>query len=99
MRKNILFIVILSVLLFACSEWPKIEPSPSKKVVKKAKRKIKKVKKIVVKPIITADSVSAKLLAYGKINQETIVDIFTSKEKVRIRVCTKTLPCTELAFY
>jgi peptidyl-prolyl cis-trans isomerase A (cyclophilin A) len=86
MLKNILFLIIISALLFACSEGPKIEASPSKKVVKKPKWKTEKVKKVVVKPMITMDSVSAKLLAYGKVNQETIVDIYTSKGKVRIRL-------------
>lgn len=86
MHKNILFLVILSAFLFACSADPKIESSPSQKVVKKVKRVVNKVQKVIVKPIITADSVSEKLLAYGAVNRESIVDVFTSKGKVRIRL-------------
>lgn len=86
MLKKLLFLVIIAASLIACSEDPKIEPSPSKKVTKPIKPKVKKVKKAVIKPIITKDSVRENLLAYGKKNPETIIDIFTSMGKVRIRL-------------
>ena len=80
MLKNVLlFLIIISI--FSCSEE---KPKP---IVKK---EIKKVEKIIPpKPVynlITDKNVVERLTAYGKENPETIVDIYTSKGKIRVKL-------------
>ena len=80
MSKNIFSIIILLVLFSCQGEKPK-------KIVKK---KIEKVEKIIQpKPVynlISDKNVVARLTEFGKENQETIVDIYTSKGKIRIKL-------------
>ena len=85
MSKNIFSIIILLVLFSCQGEKPK-------KIVKK---KIEKVEKIIQpKPVynlISDKNVVARLTEFGKENQETIVDIYTSKGKIRIKFFKKNL--------
>lgn len=80
MSKNIFSIIILLVLFSCQGEKPK-------KIVKK---KIEKVEKIIQrKPVynlISDKNVVARLTEFGKENQETIVDVYTSKGKIRIKL-------------
>jgi len=78
LQKLIYFFIV--IFLLACSEkQPKQVQQPKivKEVVKKKKPKL---------DLINNDNVVAKLTAYGKKNPETIVDIYTTKGKITIRL-------------
>ncbi|MBL4594475.1 MAG: peptidylprolyl isomerase [Flavobacteriales bacterium] len=80
MLKISLYIPII-LFLFACNEK---EPKP---VIHKTIRKAEIVEP--VKPtynLITDTNVVARLTAYGKENPETLIDIYTSKGKIRIKL-------------
>ena len=80
MSKSILSIIILLVL-FSCKE------DKPKKSVKKTVKKVAKI--IPQKPVynlISDKNVVERLTAYGKKNPETIVDVYTSKGKIRVKL-------------
>lgn len=78
MPKNILSIFLLLVLFSCKDEKPKAV----------AKKTVKEVEKIIPpKPVyhlISDDNVIERLTAYGKENPESVVDIYTSKGKIRV---------------
>jgi peptidyl-prolyl cis-trans isomerase B (cyclophilin B) len=80
MPKTILSILLLLVL-FSCKE------EKPKTIVKKEVKEVEKI--IPQKPVyhlISDENVNERLTAYGKENPETIVDIYTSKGKIRVRL-------------
>ena len=90
MLKYLLYLFVTLVVLSGCSgdsEGKNIKiKSPAKKTTVPKKKRVKIKKKPVIKPMITKDSVAVKLTEYGKNHKETIVDIYTTKGKVRIRL-------------
>lgn len=82
MLKKIVPFILLS-LLISCDDEVKQKSIPKK--VKKAKvvRKVKKKPKL---DLINNKNVVERLTAYGKKNPETLVDIYTSQGKVRVRL-------------
>lgn len=79
-KKAFTFLLLLIVMLSCNEEKPKV---PVKKEVKKV------VKEIPPEPIydlITDENVVKRLTKYGEENPETIVDIFTSKGKIRVKL-------------
>ena len=84
---RLLILISLTFYVVSCSnEEPAPIKPPTKKTTVKPKKKVKLKPKPKVKPMITKDSVVEKLTEYGKNHPETVVDIFTSKGKVRIRL-------------
>jgi len=80
MSKKILSIIIL-LALFSCQD------KKPKKIVKKEVEKVAKI--IQPKPVynlISDKNVVGRLTAFGKENPETIVDVYTSKGKIRIKL-------------
>tara|TARA_B100000809_G_scaffold266834_1_gene332031 strand:- start:4519 stop:5286 length:768 start_codon:yes stop_codon:yes gene_type:complete len=80
MIKTVFYIFILH-FFFSCTE-EKVEPTLKKKI---------KQSKIIVKPKvyfekITNDNVVDRLTIYGKENPETIIDIYSTKGKIRIQL-------------
>lgn len=84
MKKGIILILSFSFLAFSCSEEQK--KIPIKKVSKKVVTKKTEVKPIVAPDLITNENVTEKLLAYGKENPETILDVYTTYGKLRVRL-------------
>ncbi len=83
MFKNIIAILII-VNLFACKE----ETKTASTVVHPSKSKVEEVvkpKKIFFEEI-TDDNVVERLTEYGEQNPETVVDIYTSKGKIKVRL-------------
>ncbi|MGB0887120.1 MAG: peptidylprolyl isomerase [Vicingaceae bacterium] len=81
MLKNLL-VVLIAFLIISCGEdkVPVIKKTP---VVKKEKKITPKKK---VYDLITDANVVEKLTQYGEENPETIVDIYTSKGKIRVQL-------------
>ncbi len=81
MFKNCCYLLIL-LTLFSCKE------EKAKPVIHKGVKKAKPVveqKKVYFKKI-TNDNVVERLTAYGKENPETLVDIYTTKGKMSVRL-------------
>lgn len=84
MQKGITLILSLSLLLLACSEEPK--KAPIKKIIQKVAPKKNDIEPIVKPDLINNENVTEKLLAYGEENPETILDIYTTYGKLRVRL-------------
>ena len=87
MRYTPFFAFVL--LLFASCSSP--EAQPTEESTKTVKQPVKRVKKVapVVEPepaLINNKNVVDTLLAYGKLNKETVVDVTTSMGKIRIKL-------------
>lgn len=81
-----IFLVLISVLaLVGCQE--KVA-SQAKTIEKKEVKKVEPPKQAIVRQekLISDDNVTDTLLAYGKANRETIVDITTSFGKIRVKL-------------
>ncbi|MCB0410021.1 MAG: peptidylprolyl isomerase [Flavobacteriales bacterium] len=85
---NLFIYIFLIAITFSCGE----EPSKKIKEVAKPKATIENTaKKETIKEepkidLISDENVKDKLLAYGKENPETVVDIYTSYGKVRVQL-------------
>jgi peptidyl-prolyl cis-trans isomerase A (cyclophilin A) len=86
MKKQLHYIFIVLVA-FGCSEPIKEE---QKIVVPKVADKPKPVEKEVAPDLINDENVKEKLLAYGKDNPETVVEIYTTKGKVTVKLFNDT---------
>ena len=76
-------ILFLVLTLFACSRNEPKEVIQTKVV----KKKVLPVKKEIPKPdLITNKNVVERLTAYGNDNPETVVELFTTKGKIKIRL-------------
>ena len=86
MKKAFFTVFTLTLLtLIGCSDEPK-KVTVKPKVVQKVKPK-KVVEPITSKPdLINNSNVEEKLLAYGKENPETILDVYTTYGKLRVRL-------------
>jgi peptidyl-prolyl cis-trans isomerase B (cyclophilin B) len=91
------------IILASCHETTTVDNSPKKEVKKKASSKKKKANgpsliemakekkpEVLPKNPITDSNVVERLMAYGKENPETVVDIYTTKGKIRARLYTST---------
>lgn len=85
--KHFILFISLCALVIACDSEEKnsgIEKKPVKVVLKKKKPKAAPIKK---KPnLITDENVVERLTTYGKKNPETVVDLYTTKGKIRIQL-------------
>ncbi len=80
MPKNVL-LIFLFICCFSCQE-EKSKPKVEKRILK---TKVVEQPKIHFEKI-NNDNVVERLTAYGKENPETVVDVFTSKGKIRIQL-------------
>ncbi len=81
MIRNLLLFTIL-ILLFSCGE--EKTPTIEKKQIVKKEKKITPKKPVY--NLINDKNVVERLSEYGKNNPETIVDIYTSKGKIRVKL-------------
>lgn len=88
MKFTITLTLLLFLLIAGCENDKKTPPVKTKQLPKKevVKKKKEPVKEEQQPDLISDDNVKEKLLAYGKENPETVVDIFTSYGKVRVRL-------------
>ena len=80
MLKQLCFLFII-ITFFSCSEE---KPDPIVHKTVKTVEKIDPPKKVY--DLITNDNVVERLTAYGKENPETVVDVYTDKGKIRIKL-------------
>lgn len=84
---RIIFLFVISFFFFSCSNQ---EEKESTKIVKKEVKKTTPKKEIPIEVpvpyLIDNENVEEKLLAYGKENPETILDIYTTYGKLRVRL-------------
>ena len=75
------FYFLVIVVLFSCVEE---KPKPVVHKTVKKTEKIEPPKKVY--DLITNENVVERLTAYGKANPETVVDVYTDKGKIRIKL-------------
>jgi len=81
------FFTFLTILFFSCTENPKLNSNEKQKT--ETKTPIIEPKDLEVKPklpIINDENVVERLTEFGKNNHENIVDIYTTKGKIRIKL-------------
>ncbi|MDF1673371.1 MAG: peptidylprolyl isomerase [Vicingaceae bacterium] len=85
---KLFFILLTSLILFGCNETPTnikdIKTTPTKKATEKTAKKINKLPPSFIP--ITNKTVVERLTQYGKSNPESIVDIYTTKGKIRVKL-------------
>ncbi len=82
---KVTLLITILISLIGCEDQPK-ETVPTKKVVKKVIPE--KIEKVIedLPDLITNENVTEKLLAYGKENPETVLDIYTTYGKLRVKL-------------